>query len=93
MLGFAALGELALGQIPVFGKIVQSDVANLAITGQDANIYCTRLITADAAALTLTFGSIELVKAKQGLHVLPGGGARGITSRTGGGAKGLRIRA
>lgn len=93
MLGFAPLGSIALGQPADSNKTVVGDAATITLTGQDAGLYANRVLTAEAAAFTVTFNQAELVRGRSGLNIRAGGGARGIKASSGGGARGLRIRA
>lgn len=93
MMGFAALGELALGQSPTANKVLGVDVATYAITMNGVGLLHHKLLSAEPFAMTLTFNGVELARGRLGLQVVPGGGVRGLRAKAGGGGKGLRIRA
>ena len=95
MLGFSSLGQAALGETVSYATsaAVAGGAATFTLTGNDVGLYANRLLTADAAAFTLTFFSADLARARKGLNVRGGGGARGLMTSAGGGARGLRIRA
>lgn len=93
MLGFGALGELALGQASDENRALAVDVGAFVIAGQDVGLYATRYLTAETGVFTLTFKSAERARSRLGLSVTSGGGVRGLNASAGGGGKGLRIRA
>lgn len=92
MLGFGAIGELAIGQF-------ESEAANASnagvftITGQDVGLFVGRVLTAEVGVFTITGGVSLTAQTRAGLRVIAGGGARGLKATAGGGGKGLRIRA
>lgn len=93
MLGFGALGELALGHASDENRYLAVDVGAFVIAGQDVGLYATRYLTAETGVFTLTFNSAERARSRLGLSVTSGGGVRGLNASAGGGGKGLRIRA
>jgi len=93
MLGFAPLGDTALGQIPIGGDYIRPEVGSFVIAGQSADLLVTRILVAETMALTITGSATELTRAPAGLSVVSGGGTRGLSVGAGGGGSGLRIRA
>lgn len=93
MLGFGALGELALGQVATDDKALSVDVGAFVIAGQDVGLYATRYLTAETGVFTLTFNSAELARGRLGLSVTSGGGVRGLRASSGGGVRGLNASA
>lgn len=94
MLGFAALGENALGEFAnVASLTISGQSVGLTISGQSVGLYATRYLTAETGVFTLTFNSAERARSRLGLSVTSGGGVRGLNASAGGGGKGLRIRA
>jgi hypothetical protein len=93
MLGFSPLGAVALGEFSDSNKAVVADAATFTITGYDAGLYASRLLSADVGTFTVTGYGVEFIRSSKGLRVIPGGGSRGLAARAGGGSKGLRISA
>lgn len=102
MLGFAALGEMALGELVT---VVSSDLiaagATVTISGQVAGLYATRYLTADAGGFTFAGFESNLavarsITAEAGAFVMtfqPAQLSKGVRFvRGGGGTRGIAVR-
>lgn len=89
MLGFGAIGELALGE----SGTVSTEAGNFVITGHDVGLYANRILDAGCGVFTITGQAAFEGRTRPGLSVVSGGGVRGLRASSGGGGKGLRIRA
>lgn len=93
MLGFSALGEVALGELADASAAISADAATIVVAGNDVGLYANRVVTAEMGAFVVTFCAVELARGRAGLSVRSGGGVRGLRAGASGGGKGLRISA
>lgn len=103
MLGFAALGEIAIGEgVALASTNFVAAGATLTISGQDAGLYATRYMTVDAGAFALTgmdanLTAVRTIAAEAGVFTLTFLSAELRRSvrliNTGGGTRGLAARA
>lgn len=79
MLGFGAIGELALGESGDPAGMLGTGVFTM--TGNDVGLYVGRVLEADAGTFTLTGQTSLTARTRAGLNVRSGGGARGLRIR------------